>query len=128
MWSLADTRMTGNTWQAHTRALASRLVKGRLFGNGEGVFAGSIEDPERGCSASLCTNCYEPIAFRDVECIVCGYELIHHNGMPVLSEWGSLDSKGKISAMGIAYRIMVSDINLRGDWRSSKSPLNRLRG
>ena len=40
MWSLADTRMTGNTWQAHTRALASRLVKGSWVGVGVSVWGG----------------------------------------------------------------------------------------
>jgi len=90
-------------------------------------FAAQLRDPKRGCSASICTNCNEPIAFCDYTCDTCNYELIGAHGMPKVEDWNKMDVALKITLLKIGYTEMIEDIRQRGDWRGAESPLNRFK-
>ncbi|MCK4670831.1 MAG: hypothetical protein KAT43_06520 [Nanoarchaeota archaeon] len=104
-----------------------RIKQGRLYRyKDESVFAAQIQDLRRGCSASVCSNCDEPIAFCNYECPVCNYELIGVHGMGDRSEQWRLQCPDlRKNHMALACAHMIEDIRQRGDWRGTASPLNR---
>lgn len=102
-----------------------RVSLARLYSDGEDFFSAQVRDPKRGCSASVCTNCDEPIAYCHYECGVCGYELIGAHGMPTVEEWEEMNIGQRKESQEIGYNYMIRDIRRRGDWRGQDSPLNR---
>ena len=107
-----------------------RIESARLYKNNNGeLFAAQLKDPKRGCSASICSNCYEPNAFADYKCEVCDHELIQAHGMPDIEDWEILKLGGKLSYLKNGYMVMARNIkqNDYGDWRGQSSSLNRLK-
>jgi len=103
-----------------------RIKQGRLYKDKNGnIFAAQIRDPDRGCSASICSNCDEPIVFCNYICETCSYELIGAHGMVNLYLWKRLKPKKRAEVLQTAHELMVKDIEQRGDWRGNTSPLNR---
>ena len=73
-----------------------RLNNGRVFLLDNGFYAAQIRDPKRGCSAGICSNCWEPVAFCNNICAVCDYTFVGpFEGMVSLDEWTALDLEGK---------------------------------
>jgi len=95
------------------KTLRERVVLGKLFADGVYIFSAQIDDPKRGCSASICSNCDEPIAYCDTECGVCDYELIQ--GLPRFEEWVELTSQEKRNLVWPA--IIQHRDNRENDWR-----------
>ena len=102
--------------------------QGKLYFHREGIFAAQIRDPRRGISASICSNCDEPVIFIDYKCRTCGYDLIDGKDMPTISEWNELSPAKKNEKLESGFIDMFERIKAEGDWRGSKSRLNRLRG
>lgn len=107
--------------------IEERIRLGKLFSDGSHTFAAQLMDPKRGCSASLCSNCDEPIAFCDTTCKTCSYELIGAHAMPTVEDWERLTPELKTLKMRYGYGHMIGDIACRGDWRGGDSPLNRFK-
>ena len=106
----------------------SKLKQAKLFKAPDGVImAAQIRDPETGCSASICSNCFAKIAFCDTTCDSCGYELINAHGMPDVETWRAHITKFKQTALTVGFHRMVEAIKKHThDWRGiSDSPLNR---
>lgn len=112
---------------ANPSTVEERLTSAKLYSDGTSLYAAQLRDPKRGCSSSICTNCDEPIVFRDYECNVCDHELIGAYGLPRIEEWDTMDFPLRIKSLKRGYDSMVKDILKRGDWRSPSSSLNRLR-
>jgi len=110
------------------KTVEARLRQAKLFNDGSWTYAAQIRDPKRGCSASVCSNCDEPLAFADYKCKVCNYELIGAHGMPTMKEWKNMDLEQKLQSLKEGYTHMRVDIHNRGDWRDRNSPLNRFKG
>ncbi|MEK6835071.1 MAG: hypothetical protein AABX61_02295 [Nanoarchaeota archaeon] len=93
------------------------------------IFATQLRDPKRGCSASVCSNCYEPNAFADYKCDVCNYELIQAHEMPTIEEWLNSNLGTKFRMLQDGYMRMTKNIieSDYGDWRNINSPLNRFK-
>jgi hypothetical protein len=105
-----------------------RIEQAKLFSNEAGeLFAAQLKDPKRGCSASICTNCDEPIAFGHYKCGICNYELIGAHGMPTVESWNRMSVSRRLWALSDGYHHMRIDIIQRGDWRGQDSPLNRFK-
>lgn len=98
----------------------ARISAGRLFLLLDEVYAAQIPDPKRGCSASLCTNCAEPVAFCHQKCSTCGMEFIGPFGFPDLTKWNKLtlpekrkraievykrDNHGKLKVINASNRV-----------------------
>jgi hypothetical protein len=62
----------------------------RLFVIDEQPYAIQLRHPERGCSASLCSNCLEPVAFADQLCQNCGLTFIGPFYTPNRKEWDQM--------------------------------------
>jgi len=82
----------------------ARISAGRLFLLLDEVYAAQIPDPKRGCSASLCTNCAEPVAFCDQKCSNCGMEFIGPFGFPNLFKWNRLTLPEKRKSVVEVYK------------------------
>jgi len=102
-----------------------RTASARLFDGGVGIFSAQATDPKRGCSASVCINCYEPIAFCDYTCPTCEYDLISSTNMPTIEDWEAMSVRDREQVLHVAYSQMVSTISSRGDWRGQDSPFNK---
>lgn len=104
-----------------------RIKSAMLYKNKSNeVFAAQLKDPKRGCSASICSNCYEPNAFSSYKCDMCNHELIQVHKMPTIEEWLNSNLETKAEMLKIGYNKMIEEIvKNRGDWRSSNSTLNR---
>ena len=81
------------------------------------VMAAQIKDPNRGCSASICSHCREPIVFCMAQCPSCGYALIDAQGMPTIANWKRLDNVSKVRAVYVGFRAMVKNINSGDGWK-----------
>ena len=57
-------------------SVEDRIKAQRLFEEGLRVSAAQYQTPKKGCSASICSNCYEPVAFCDKLCVNCHYPFI----------------------------------------------------
>ena len=104
-----------------------RIEQGKLYFHREGVFAAQIKDPTHGRTASVCSNCDEPLAFIDFKCRTCDHELIDAVGMPTIAEWKELTPDQKQVKLEHGFIDMFSNVRVDGDWRGEKSPINRLK-
>lgn len=104
-----------------------RIASAKLYSDELNIFSAQLQDPKRGCSASLCTNCDEPIAFCDYTCPTCNYELIGAHNMPTVEKWLDIGLPQRLGALEWSYTQMMHDISQRGDWRGTESPLNRFK-
>ena len=71
-------------------SIERRSTDSRLFVIGDNIFPAQIRDSKRGCSASICTNCFEPIAYSTQKCRCCNFELIGPFGFPEIEVWQKL--------------------------------------
>lgn len=85
----------------------SRVKNGRLFVVSSQIFPVSIRDSKRGCSASICSNCFEPIAYATMECSCCKMELVGPFGFPEIEEWRGLTLRQK--------RVLAADVFAKSD-------------
>jgi len=89
---------------APDRSIGQRLRDLRLFVVSEDVFPAQIRDSKRGCSASICTNCFEPIAYSTEKCPNCKFEVIGPFGFPQIEVWQTLTNRQKIALIENVYR------------------------
>jgi hypothetical protein len=82
---------------------SDRERAGRLFFIEEKIYAASIQDPKTGCSASICSNCFEPGAFADHACGNCGLYFIGPFRMPTLDEWIKMNLPKRIQLVNEVY-------------------------
>lgn len=54
-----------------------------------------IPDPTRGCSASICSNCQEKVAYCHARCNGCDMPFIGPFGFPPIQEWDQLTDQEK---------------------------------
>jgi len=76
--------------------IAKRLKTNRLFQVRQWTMAAQIIQPHRGCSASICSNCYEPTGFCENRCCNCGYLFVGPFEMPTVQEWDKMKPQEKI--------------------------------
>jgi hypothetical protein len=124
---LREIAMEGRRLAIEKPSEMHRIKLRQLFRKREDVFAAQIRDSKRGCSASICSNCDEPIAYCHYTCRVCNYELIGASHMPEIEKWDKMDLDEKWFALDNGYDYMIADIRQRGDWRGKESPLNRFK-
>lgn len=110
---------------SNPKTVEDRIALAKLFFAGIDILAAQLQDPKRGCSASVCTNCDEPIAFCNYTCPACEYNLIGAHGMPTVEEWNNKDIQERLIGLAEGYTDMIRDIRSRGDWRGKNSPFNK---
>lgn len=87
-----------------TRISIEQRVKDlRLFISGDDIFPAQIRDSKRGCSASICTNCFEPIAYAVEKCRCCQFEVIGPFGFPEIEVWQKISNYGKRRLVEMVY-------------------------
>ena len=102
-----------------------RLKSGLLYRTSFNVvMAGSIPDNRRGCSASVCSNCAEPIAYCHAICAVCSYPLIGPHGYyhRQYEDFLQLATVSRISLHDDAFGRMSDDILASGRGRAWNDP------
>jgi len=70
--------------------IEQRVKDFRLFVVADDIFPIQIRDSKRGCSASICSNCFEPIAYSTEKCRCCQFETVGPFGFPEIEEWQKL--------------------------------------
>lgn len=78
-----------------TISFEQRRASGRIFIINRKMFAVALRQKRRGCSASVCGNCHEPVAFADGSCPNCQLPFIGPFGMPELDEWERMSPRAK---------------------------------
>lgn len=76
-------------------SVVKRLQTNRLFMLADYIFPAQLRDSKRGCSASICSNCYEPIAYSVEKCPCCHFELIGPFGFPEIESWQKMTKDEK---------------------------------
>lgn len=84
-------------------SLEDRLERQRLFSIAGETCAVQVRHPERGCSASLCSNCDEPSAFADQECRNCGFGFIGPFDTPSKDRWDVMSSDERTQVVQSTY-------------------------
>ena len=105
--------------------IEERLERGMLFEWQNQHLAGQLQDPKRGCSASLCTNCAEPSSYCEFNCTNCHKDLIQTHGLPTVEDWSQMDFKQRRHRLSVGYVRMLEAVRKSGDWRGLASPFNK---
>lgn len=82
------------------------IAQGRIFVFGNILHAVSLPNPRAGYSASLCSNCFEPVAFCNGKCSNCSLPFIGPFGAPKVDEWQKM---GKSEKESIALELFASE-------------------
>lgn len=77
----------------------SRINNGQLFKVLNDIYAANIPDSRRGCSASICSNCSEPVAYCYQNCPCCKNQFVgpftDFGWLPEIAAWRTLDIESK---------------------------------
>lgn len=84
-------------------------LQGRLFSIKDKEWAVQVPNPKAGCSASVCSNCDEPVAYCDEKCPNCHYSFIGPSGIPVLEEWEKMNSEKRLNLVEKVYKNSLTD-------------------
>jgi len=103
------------------RAVEQRIKENRLYLPREGeIVSAQVSDDANGGSASVCINCYEPVAYCDETCEVCSYDLINSAFMPDFQQWKVMSCGEKRLALREAYKSYQRTLERRDERRSSR--------